>query len=615
MKTISKIAAIALVAAFVVVGASSAKAATVAELQAMIAQLTAQISALSGTTAPAASVTFTSNLTVGSTGAEVSALQNFLASKGFLTATARGYFGALTKAAVAAYQTSKGISPTAGYFGPATRAAVNAEAVVTSTTTTTTTTTTTGTGITTAGVEGTLSLTSSSAGTASSIYEGDTQAKILGLKLEAKTSDISVQRIKLDLGNSSEIYNKVLSKVSVLDGSTVLASSDLNSSTVVKEGSEYYITLTGFNALVKKDTTKVLTIAVDVRPSVDSVVRSHTQTIQTVAQAVRGVDGAGLDQYTVNTAGTVSKFFTVASTLVDSAKLTFSLSSASPAATTIIASSGSLNNEADKVTALVFNVKAEKDNVLINDLTVSATGTAVSAGEITTAYLFDGSTELNNTSVNSTTGLATFSNLDLTVSKDSTKSFTVKFDVRNATSTAKTLAAAVLTVSTSNVDAENSAGDSIANAYLSGSATAETMQVQTAGAVYTLVGTPTLTKTAIGNTASSSYLASFNVNVSAQGSALTVQSTGAFVIGIYVNGSRVATTSAIYEKPTTGVTGTGPYSIADGATATFKAETSFTAPTATYTTGIVTARLESATTNLGTVTYIADTFRTGSQTI
>lgn len=115
MKTISKIAAIALVAAFVVVGAASAKAATVAELQAMIADLTAKIAALSGTTSTnTASYTFTSDLTVGSTGADVSALQNFLATKGFLTATARGYFGGLTKAALASYQTSKGITPAVG---------------------------------------------------------------------------------------------------------------------------------------------------------------------------------------------------------------------------------------------------------------------------------------------------------------------------------------------------------------------------------------------------------------------------------------------------------------------------------------------------------------------
>jgi hypothetical protein len=614
MKTISKIAAIALVAAFVVgASVSPVKAATVAELQAMIASLSAQIAALSGTTTTTpASVTFTSNLTVGSKGAEVTALQNFLIGKGYNT-LATGYFGPMTKAALAAYQTAKGITPAAGYFGPLTRTSVNGEAtpVVTPGTTPTT-----GTGITTPGVEGTVSLTSSSAGTASSIYEGDTQAKIMGLKLEAKTSDISVQRIKLDLGSASSIYNKVLSKIYVMDGSTVLASADLNSSTVVKEGGVYYITLTGFNALVKKDTSKVLTIAVDVRPSVDSTERSTSRTIQTVAQSVRGVDGAGLDQYTVNTAGTVTKTFTIAQTLTNSAALKFSLSSASPKATTVVASAGSDKNESDKVAGLIFNVKAEKDNVLINDLTVSATGTAVSGSEIPTVYLYDGSTELSNASVNTTTGLATFSNLDLSVSKDSTKSLTVKYDVRNATSTAKTLTVSVLSVTTSNVDAENSVGDSLGNSYLSGSATGEQMSVQTAGAVYTLVGTPTLTGRSNGNTASSTYTASFAFDLGSQGSDLTIAATGAVVIGIYKGDSFVASSTGTYSKPTSGVTGSGPYTIADGANARFNVDFGFVAPNGAYTAGdTVHARVMSVTTSLGTVTYISDTFRTNSQTL
>jgi len=590
--------------------------------------------AFSFSVASADSYNFQTNLTVGSRGADVSSLQTVLISGGYLTAVTAptGYFGSATKAALAKWQTAKGISPAVGYFGPLSRAALNGTAMTGGTSTVAgcvagaafSSTTgapcaSTSTGITTPGVEGTLSLTSSNAGLASSIYEGDSKVGILGLKLEAKTSDISVQRVKLDLGTATAIYNKVLSKIYVLDGSTVLASADLNSSTVVKEGSNYYITLTGFNALVKKDTTKVLTVAVDVRSSVDSAERSVSRTIQTVGSAVRGVDGAGIDQYTTASAGTVSKSFTISATLADSATLKTSLNSSSPKATTVIASAGSLQNEADKVSALVFNVKAEKDTVLINDLTISATGTAVAAGQITTAYLFDGSTELDNTSVNSTTGLATFQNLDLSVSKDSTKTLTVKVDVRNATTAAKTLTVSIDGDTTATIDAENSIGDSLADGYLSGSATGEQLNVQKAGAVYSLVGTPTLTKSAIGNTASSSFLASFVFDVAANGSDLTVASTSAFVVGIYVNNSQVATVNAVYSKPTSGVTQTsnGPYTIADGATARFTAEYGFVAPAGVYTPAgaIVNARLESAATNIGTATYISDTFRTGSQTL
>ncbi len=91
---------------------------------------------------------FTMDLTVGSKGADVTALQQILVAKGLLTmpaGTAMGYFGGLTKSAVAAWQTSAGIAPAAGYVGPKSRAALNAMGGSSSSTTTTTTTTTTGT--------------------------------------------------------------------------------------------------------------------------------------------------------------------------------------------------------------------------------------------------------------------------------------------------------------------------------------------------------------------------------------------------------------------------------------------------------------------------------------
>ena len=66
-----------------------------------------------------------SDLTVGSNGDGVTALQSFLVSKGYLMMPAgvsMGHFGNLTRDAVKKYQMSVGISAT-GYFGPLTRAA------------------------------------------------------------------------------------------------------------------------------------------------------------------------------------------------------------------------------------------------------------------------------------------------------------------------------------------------------------------------------------------------------------------------------------------------------------------------------------------------------------
>ncbi len=115
----------------------AANAQSTSTLQAQIAALLAQINQLQGQLGNSSSGTGTSSyqfnhdLTVGSKGADVTALQNLLISKGFLKVSATGYFGTLTQKAAAAWQASVGISPAAGYFGPKSRAYVNSMTVST----------------------------------------------------------------------------------------------------------------------------------------------------------------------------------------------------------------------------------------------------------------------------------------------------------------------------------------------------------------------------------------------------------------------------------------------------------------------------------------------------
>ena len=93
-------------------------------LWAQVRALQAQIALLRG---GAAGVSFTSNMTIGSSGTEVSRLQSFLIGRGHvIPAGATGYFGVQTQAAVAAFQRANGVAPAIGYFGPLTRAWINA---------------------------------------------------------------------------------------------------------------------------------------------------------------------------------------------------------------------------------------------------------------------------------------------------------------------------------------------------------------------------------------------------------------------------------------------------------------------------------------------------------
>jgi hypothetical protein len=75
------------------------------------------------------------DLTLGSQGDDVTALQVALialdlgpSAKALATAGATGYFGGMTQAALAEYQRVRGITPASGYYGPLTRARMATEA-------------------------------------------------------------------------------------------------------------------------------------------------------------------------------------------------------------------------------------------------------------------------------------------------------------------------------------------------------------------------------------------------------------------------------------------------------------------------------------------------------
>ncbi len=80
----------------------------------------------SGTVLGTRAFKFTSLLTLGSTGAEVSELQKLLKRLGYFTYPAiTKFFGSVTRQAVVAFQKANKLAPYPGWVGPATRAALN----------------------------------------------------------------------------------------------------------------------------------------------------------------------------------------------------------------------------------------------------------------------------------------------------------------------------------------------------------------------------------------------------------------------------------------------------------------------------------------------------------
>jgi hypothetical protein len=226
-----------------------------------------------------------------------------------------------------------------------------------------------------------------------------------------------------------------------------------------------------------------------------------------------------------------------------------SLNNSSPKKADVVATSGAGENELDKLTLLTFDVKAEKDDVTITDIAVavakSGTGGATAS---TTVYLFEGSTELDNTTIGGNTAI--FTDFDYVVPKDTTKTLTVKADIRNANGTVSYFTASASTTGTSALVTENSDGDSVTE---SGSATGYAIGVRNAGPVVTLTSKSiTTTGVQVGGTSpsTSTMTAKFNLKIVATGGAVTfgtvasgtpafASSTSGFLV--YVNGASAST--------------------------------------------------------------------------
>jgi len=411
------------------------------------------------------------------------------------------------------------------------------------------------------------------------VYEGDSMVPILGIKVEAKNSDMAVQRIKFDLdcggtcSGDTKFYNKIFSKLYVTDGSNVLASSDLNSSTVVKDGTDYFITIAGFNYVIPKGSTKVLVIKADLYPSIDTTDYDYeTYTLALADNGVRAVDGAGIDQYAGSTS--IANTPTIAADLVDSATLKVSTNVSTPKKADVICTSGSDGDECDKLAIMTMDVKAEKDDVTITDLDLRVDESTGGTATNPTVYIYDGSTELDSASVQSSAlNYATFSDLDYVVPKDTTKTLTFKIDVRDTDSTRTGY---TITASSTGFTTENSRGDS---ATVSGTATGNEIGTLEVGPEITLVSksittsgvAQTLAGASSGQTSTSTLTATFTFKVKAVG--------GDLEFGTVASGTPMFASSTVGFK----VYRNGSYASSVGSAAT---STSYTTPAGVTTTGI-----------------------------
>ena len=425
--------------AFSIVGGNLvAEADTIENLQAQIAQLLAMITSLqaqiAGQTTPVTTgLCISGDLSLGMTSAEVTTLQQGLKQdisvypEGLTT----GYFGPLTKAAVIRFQNkyaseilaSWGLTKGTGYAGSTTRAKFNALYCTPVAPTTTTTVApvipevTTTTTVAVVATEGSVTVTYDPIViNSTSVYRGEDKA-VMGIKVKATGSDMTVTRLWLDI--NTRIWLSADS-VSLLDGSTVLATLPLSASTVteITASSVYRLQFNSLSFAVPVGTTKVLTVKVN-RPLATTA--NDDVTVATTS-SLRAVDTAGISEsYALAT-----RTWVFATTVASEGTLTATLNAGSPAIQSVSDISATVG-VLTPVKLMDFDLKATSGAINVTALSATTTldaGTCTLAGSVcfASAELRDGTTVLDSVAGSAT---LVFDELNIDIAADTTKTLSI----------------------------------------------------------------------------------------------------------------------------------------------------------------------------------------------
>lgn len=488
-KLTKAVTAIVGVATAFVLAVPSASAQTTADLQAQIQALLAQIATLqaqlgggSSTSGLYCSFSFTRDLSVGATGADVMDLQKFLNSAGFTVAASgvgsagmeTSYYGSLTAQAVSKFQQAHaaeilaplGLTSGTGYFGASSRA--KARMLCDSTPAPTPgddddDDSGSGSGDLSGG-EGDITVTR---GTVSggSMSEGESD-EVFSFEVEAEDSDVEVQRIEISFENdetsgAQEKPWRVFQSVSLEVDGDEIASMDVDSSSDWSEvtgtvsgsatNDEYKVRFTGLDYVIEEDEEVEFVVVVTAQDNLDSNDDDETWNVQLTTDAVRAVDGVGINNYAPSSS--LLDTFEVESSSVT---FDFSASSDNPDSSPIVVSTTTKTN---KVGILVFDAEAEDGAVMVEDAVITLTTSDTIADVFATLYLYMDGELVGTESVSS--GTVTFDNIDLEISEGDHE-FEVKADLdasQNAYADGTTISATA-DASAWDVEAKGS-GDSV----------------------------------------------------------------------------------------------------------------------------------------------------------
>ena len=440
-------------------------AVTIAELQAQIAVLTAQLAAMSGNTSTTTCYVWNGSLTIGSTGPDVTTLQNYLTGTGHFTFSggATGYFGPITQAAVAAWQAANGVAPAVGYWGPISQARYTVLCGTTPDDDDEDTGDFFG-----GDDEGALE-NFDQIGSISNeeVGESEEDVEVLGVEFEADGADQLIQRVTVVIDNpqtgvSDDLEDYITEASLWLDGEE-LDRMDVEDASYDRDADEYTFRFTSLEGEVADGDTAELTVAVTGVSNLDSDDENGTWDVTIDDDAIRAASPNGSDD-TYDAAGPFTETFElVVFADANNVELHFSRGDDNPDEQTVV---GQSDDQFD-ADLLAFDMEAEGSDMDVFGLRITLTASTGAeedlVGSLTLACDGDEWEE------NVTTAIVDFTDLEMTIDEGDTANCTVTGTMNEIDGTLFEEAANVTAdVTVGSTDAEDESGEAVTD--LTGSA-------------------------------------------------------------------------------------------------------------------------------------------------
>lgn len=435
--------------------------------------------------APAASAqtvvcSFTRDLTIGSRGTDVTCLQSYLQARGFFTYAGgpTGYFGPITRDAVARWQAANSVYPTAGYFGPLSRGKYISLIVSTPTQPTNPTTPNNPDDDDLEGGAGSIdSFELISSLNNEEVGEDEEDAEVAGIEIEVDDgSDIELTAVRLnfDPGTANDDFEDYADEVSLwLDGEEV-ARADADE---WDDDNDYERTISlDHGAIIRRGDVGELTVAIT-GGNLDSDNEGDTWTVDFESVRYRDADGATISEGPTTGARTFS--FESFSTAADvGIRITEDEDEINEAHTIAV----DTNDDTEDAEVLSFIMEIEGDSDITLDslpINFDVTGAADVDDVINGVHLYVDGDEVGNENLGSGVGTdetVVFDDIDLTLEAGEEYEFLVTVDINPTDGDldeGDTISASIGETETNSADfdAEDESGDNVEDNDIRGSAT------------------------------------------------------------------------------------------------------------------------------------------------